>query len=55
MFSSESETPEGHIIPGADSYKGRRWNSDWFQIGKGWSLVGCRLWGRTESDTTEAT
>ena len=20
-----------------------------------WSLVGCRLWGRTESDTTEAT
>ena len=23
---------------------------------KGWgSLVGCRLWGRTESDTTEAT
>ena len=23
---------------------------------QGWgSLVGCRLWGRTESDTTEAT
>ena len=21
----------------------------------GWSLVGCRLWGRTESDTTQAT
>ena len=21
----------------------------------GWSLVGCRLWGRSESDTTEAT
>ena len=20
-----------------------------------WSLVGCRLWGRTESDTTEVT
>ena len=20
-----------------------------------WSLMGCRLWGRTESDTTEAT
>ena len=20
-----------------------------------WSLVGCRLWGRTESDTTETT
>ena len=20
-----------------------------------WNLVGCRLWGRTESDTTEAT
>jgi len=20
-----------------------------------WSLVGCRLWGRTESDMTEAT
>ena len=20
-----------------------------------WSLVGCRLWGRTESDTTKAT
>ena len=20
-----------------------------------WSLVGCRLWGRTESDTTDAT
>ena len=20
-----------------------------------WSLVGCRLWGRTELDTTEAT
>ena len=20
-----------------------------------WGLVGCRLWGRTESDTTEAT
>ena len=22
---------------------------------KRWSLVGCRLWGHTESDTTEAT
>ena len=29
--------------------------TDWFQIGKGpgmGSLVGCRLWGHTESDTT---
>ena len=22
---------------------------------QGWSVVGCRLWGCTESDTTEAT
>ena len=43
--------------------------TDWFQIGKGvhqgcilpgesqgsGSLVGCRLWGCTESDTTEVT
>jgi len=26
----------------------------WRSQGRG-SLVGCRLWGRTESDTTEAT
>ena len=40
-----------------------RWRRKWhptpvFLPGKshGWgSLVGCRLWGRTESDTTEAT
>ena len=27
---------------------------DWRIPGR-WSLVGCRLWGHTESDTTEAT
>ena len=27
----------------------------WRIPGTGGSLVGCRLWGRTESDTTEAT
>ena len=27
----------------------------WRIPGMGGSLVGCRLWGRTESDTTEAT
>ena len=26
----------------------------WRILGR-WSLVGCRLWGRPESDTTEAT
>ena len=32
-------------------------NGDAFeQMAQGWgSLVGCHLWGRTESDTTEAT
>ena len=27
----------------------------WRSPGTGESLVGCRLWGRTESDTTEVT
>ena len=27
----------------------------WRILGRGGGLVGCRLWGRTESDTTEAT
>ena len=27
----------------------------WRIPGTGWGLVGCRLWGRTESDTTKAT
>ena len=41
----------------------RVWRRKWQPIpvflpgeSQGWgSLVGCRLWGRTESDTTEAT
>ena len=36
----------------------RRWHSSVFLPGESQgrrSLVGCRLWGRTESDTTEAT
>ena len=32
------------------------WLSGWTGESQGWgSLVGCRLWGRTELDTTEAT
>ena len=38
---------------------GRKWQSTPVFLpeeSQGWgSLVGCRLWGRTESDTTEAT
>ena len=45
-------------IPMADSWR-RKWQpTPVFLPGESqgrWSLVGCRLWGRTESDTTEAT
>ena len=43
----------------ADQYRRRKWQpTPVFMPGEsqGWgSLVGCHLWGRTESDTTEAT
>ena len=31
------------------------WSIIFGRFQRWWSLVGCRLWGRTESDTTEAT
>jgi len=54
----------GHLMWKADSFEktlmlGRKWQpTPVFLPGEsqGWeSLVGCRLWGHTESDTTEAT
>ena len=54
---TESDTTE------ATSHACMHWRRKWqptpvflLEESQGWgSLVGCRLWGRTESDTTEAT
>ena len=56
----KSYVPMGLSMKGA-SIKG--WRRQWqpipvFLPGESqgrWNLVGCRLWGRTESDMTEAT
>ena len=44
---------------GGRGWRRRKWQpTPVFLPGESWgrgSLVGCRLWGRTESDTTEAT
>ena len=50
---------EGGSILGQEDPRGRAWQpTPVFLPGESqrWgSLVGCRLWGRTESDTTEVT
>ena len=62
MGSLESDTTEQlhfHFSLFTFMHWGRKWQpTPVFLPGEsqGWgSLVGCRLWGRTESDTTEAT
>ena len=47
------------ILDSLARFRRRKWQlTPVFWPGESWgrgSLVGCRLWGRTESDTTEAT
>ena len=53
----------GSLRVGLNDFTFMHWRRKWqptpvFLPGESqgrWSLVGCRLWGRTESDTTEAT
>ena len=60
MFSQDQEA---FMECGIELYHKWGWRRKWqptpvFLPGEsqGWgSLMGCRLWGRTESDTTEAT
>ena len=61
---TESDTTERlHFHFSLSLFTFMRWRRKWqptpvFLLGESqgrWSLVGCRLWGRTESDTTEAT
>ena len=65
IFQARRQQYVNHQIPDVQAgfRKGRGWRRKWHPTpvflpgepqGRG-SLVGCRLWGRTESDTTEVT